>query len=208
MGGSETMIVEKNLQFAEAYQHHGYRMSKTANTMTTGANSSVRGDTSFVIENDVVCFDDFAKNEDGRYWDYICKDCAKKHGISETLLDDAGQGTCSVAGCQNEADYYIDFPEEEEPEEKQGIWKVARDLLRNARFIRYRVHRLIPLECERLDGFPDDWTRYGASGKEMSDTTRYEALGNSIAVPCADRVFAGIVAVEEERNKDGEKEVD
>lgn len=133
----------------------------------------------------------------------------KKHGISETLLDDAGQGTCSVAGCQNEADYYIDFPEEEEPEEKQGIWKVARDLLRNAvRFIRYRVRRLIPLECERLDGFPDDWTRYGASGKEMSDTTRYEALGNSIAVPCADRVFAGIVAVEEERNKDGEKEVD
>lgn len=184
-------------------------MSKTANTMTAGANSSVRGDTSFVIENDVVCFDDFAKNEDGRYWACICKDCVKKHGISETLLDDAGQGTCSVAGCQNEADYYIDFPEEEEPEEKQGIWKVARDLLRNAvRFIRYRVRRLIPLECERLDGFPDDWTRYGASGKEMSDTTRYEALGNSIAVPCADRVFAGIVAVEEERNKDGEKEVD
>ena len=70
------------------------------------------------------------------------------------------------------------------------------------------MRRLIPLECERLDGFPDDWTRYGASGKEMSDTTRYEALGNSIAVPCADRVFAGIVAVEEERNKDGEKEVD
>ena len=72
-GGSETMIVEKNLQFAEAYQHHGYRMSKTANTMTAGANSSVRGDTSFVIENDVVCFDDFAKNEDGRYWACICK---------------------------------------------------------------------------------------------------------------------------------------
>lgn len=208
-GGSETMIVEKNLQFAEAYQHHGYRMSKTANTMTAGANSSVRGDTSFVIENDVVCFDDFVKNEDGRYWACICKDCVKKHGISETLLDDAGQGMCSVAGCQNEADYYIDFPPVEEPGEKQGIWKVARDLLRNAvRFIRYRVRRLIPLECERLDGFPDDWTRYGASGKEMSDTTRYEALGNSIAVPCADRVFAGIVAVEEERNKDGEKEVD
>lgn len=55
------MIVEKNLQFAEAYQHHGYRMSKTANTMTAGANSSVRGDTSFVIENNVVCFDDVVK---------------------------------------------------------------------------------------------------------------------------------------------------
>ena len=84
---------------------------------------------------------------------------------------------------------------------------MAADLLKNTmRVIRYRVRRLIPLECERLDGFPDDWTRYGASGKEMSDTTRYEALGNSIAVPCADRVFAGIIAAEE-RKQDGEENV-
>lgn len=203
------MIVEKNLQFAEVYQHHGYRMSETANTMTAGANASARGDTSFVVENDVVCFDDFVKNEDGRYWACICKDCVAKHHISEALLDDAGQGTCSVAGCENEADYYIDFPPEEVPDEKQSIWKVAADFLRNAAaVIQHRVRRLIPVECERLDGFPDDWTRYGASGKEMSDTTRYEALGNSIAVPCAERVFAGIIAAEEERNTDGEKNMD
>lgn len=196
-GGSETMIVEKNLQFAEAYQHHGYRMSKTANTMTAGANSSVRGDTSFVIENNVVCFDDVVKNEDGRYWACICKDCVKKHNISENLLDDAGQGTCSVAGCWNEADYYIDFPQTEEPKEGQRFWKIAKELLQKVtKMVRYRVRRLTPLECERLDGFPDNWTEYGASGKEMSDKTRYEALGNSIAVPCADRVFAGIIAAE------------
>ena len=87
------MIVEKNLQFAEAYQHHGYRMSKTANTMTAGANSSVRGDTSFVIENNVVCFDDVVKNEDGGYWACICKDCVKKHNISENLLNNAFAGS-------------------------------------------------------------------------------------------------------------------
>lgn len=63
--------------------------------------------------------------------------------------------------------------------------------------IKYLVRRMIPIECERLDGFPDDWTRYGASGKEMADTIRYTALGNSIAVPCAERVFVGIVAAEE-----------
>lgn len=194
-GGSETMIVEKNLQFAEAYQHHGYRMSKTANTMTAGANSSVRGDTSFVIENNVVCFDDVVKNEDGGYWACICKDCVNKHNISENLLDDAGQGTCSAAGCWNEADYYIDFPQIEEPKEGQRFWKIAKELLQKVtKTVRYRVRRLTPLECERLDGFPDNWTEYGASGKEMSDKTRYEALGNSIAVPCADRVFAGIIA--------------
>lgn len=196
-GGSETMIVEKNLQFAEAYQHHGYRMSKTANTMTAGANSSVRGDTSFVIENNVVCFDDVVKNEDCGYWACICKDCVKKHNISENLLDDAGQGTCSVAGCWNEADYYIDFPQIEEPKEGQRFWKIAKELLQKVtKMVRYRVRRLTPIECERLDGFPDNWTEYGASGKEMSDKTRYEALGNSIAVPCADRVFAGIIAAE------------
>lgn len=58
--------------------------------------------------------------------------------------------------------------------------------------------RLTPLECERLDGFPDEWTRYGASGKEMSDNARYMALGNSIAVPCAERVFIGIKKAESE----------
>lgn len=204
-GGSETMIVEKNLQFAEAYQHHGYRMSKTANTMTAGANSSVRGDTSFVIENNVVCFDDVVKNEDGRYWACICKDCVKKHNISENLLDDAGQGTCSVAGCWNEADYYIDFPQIEEPKEGQRFWKIAKELLQKVtKMVRYRVRRLTPLECERLDGFPDNWTEYGASSKEMSDKTRYEALGNSIAVPCADRVFAGIIAAEKNGGQDNE----
>ena len=204
-GGSETMIVEKRLQFVEAYQHHGYRMSDTANTQTAGANSSVRGDTSFVVENEQICFDDFAQDkENGHYWACICEKCVQKYGVSKELLDEAGQGACSVQGCQNEADYYIDFPEIEEP--KEGIWKIAADFLRNmARRIRCRIRRLMPIECERLDGFPDDWTRYGKNGKELSDTVRYTALGNSIAVPCADRVFAGIVAVETQEVAAGEE---
>lgn len=51
------------------------------------------------------------------------------------------------------------------------------------------VRRLTPLECERLQGFPDGWTNIGAwidsKGKmhKESDTTRYKALGNSIALP-------------------------
>lgn len=69
---------------------------------------------------------------------------------------------------------------------------------RIARVVKYRVRRLTPLECERLDGFPDYWARYGASGKEMSDNARYMALGNSIAVPCAERVFIGIKKAESE----------
>lgn len=43
--------------------------------------------------------------------------------------------------------------------------------------VHYIVRRLTPLECERLQGFPDNWTAMG------SDTNRYKALGNSIALP-------------------------
>lgn len=52
------------------------------------------------------------------------------------------------------------------------------------------VRRLTPLECERLQGFPDGWTDIGAwtdekgkLHKESSDSARYKALGNSIALP-------------------------
>lgn len=52
------------------------------------------------------------------------------------------------------------------------------------------VRRLTPLECERLQGFPDDWTNIGdwtdSKGKKHkgeSDAPRYKALGNSIALP-------------------------
>lgn len=50
----------------------------------------------------------------------------------------------------------------------------------------YTVRRLTPRECERLQGFPDDWTLITYRGKpaeECPDTPRYKALGNSMAVP-------------------------
>lgn len=42
------------------------------------------------------------------------------------------------------------------------------------------VRRLTPLECERLQGFPDNWTNI----PDASDSARYKALGNSVAIPC------------------------
>lgn len=44
----------------------------------------------------------------------------------------------------------------------------------------FRIRRLTPRECERLQAFPDDWTRYGVDGKEISDTQRYTCLGNAV----------------------------
>ena len=45
------------------------------------------------------------------------------------------------------------------------------------------VRRLTPLECERLQGFPDGWTDVLHEGMPASDSARYKALGNSMAVP-------------------------
>ena len=59
----------------------------------------------------------------------------------------------------------------------------------NTEKLRYIVRRLTPLECERLQGYPDGWTDIGewvdSKGKtrQTSDAARYKALGNSIALP-------------------------
>lgn len=44
------------------------------------------------------------------------------------------------------------------------------------------VRRLTPRECERLQGFPDDWTLLDADGKKVADTHRYRFMGNAVTV--------------------------
>lgn len=60
------------------------------------------------------------------------------------------------------------------------------------------VRRLTPRECERLQGFPDDYTAITVRGKPAADGPRYKALGNSWAVPCArwigERIQAAMAA--------------
>ena len=53
------------------------------------------------------------------------------------------------------------------------------------------IRRLTPLECERLQGFPDGWTNIPGA----SDSARYKALGNSVAIPCVEYVMRGIAIV-------------
>jgi len=52
------------------------------------------------------------------------------------------------------------------------------------------IRKLTPIECERLQGFPDDWTRWGLTGDgervEISDTQRYKMLGNAVTVNVAE----------------------
>lgn len=77
--------------------------------------------------------------------------------------------------------------------QQTGLHKVAGELNcmhdQQAVMNKYGVRRLTPLECERLQGFPDGWTDIGewtdSKGKkhESNDSARYKALGNSIAIP-------------------------
>lgn len=60
------------------------------------------------------------------------------------------------------------------------------------------VRRLTPLECERLQGFPHNWTLVPHRGKPAADGPRYKAIGNSMAVPCMRWIGARIKQVNQE----------
>lgn len=67
----------------------------------------------------------------------------------------------------------------------------------------WAVRRLTPVECERLQGFPDDFTRIPYRGKPAElcpDGPRYKALGNSWAVNCADWLAERITEVDQWSN--------
>ena len=61
------------------------------------------------------------------------------------------------------------------------------------------VRRLTPLECERLQGFPDGWTNI----EKASDSVRYKALGNSVAIPCVDFIMRGIAYFLRKQKEEG-----
>ena len=56
--------------------------------------------------------------------------------------------------------------------------------------------RLTPRECERLQGFPDDWTLVEHNGKPMSDGQRYRQMGNAVTVNVAEWIGRRILADE------------
>ena len=54
------------------------------------------------------------------------------------------------------------------------------------------VRRLTPVECERLQGFPDDWTKYGVGNELISDTQRYKMCGNAVTTNVITAVIGGL----------------
>ena len=58
------------------------------------------------------------------------------------------------------------------------------------------VRKLTPVECERLQGFPDNWTKYGKDDELISDTQRYKCCGNAVTTnvitAIVDEMFEGV----------------
>ena len=105
------------------------------------------------------------------------------YGISSDCLDRSGEGAGGTAG------------------ERSGLGIVAdqsptlRAKGSSAVGGTMGVRRLTPRECERLQSFPDDWTRWTASGKEQADGPRYKQLGNAVTVNVAQWLGKRILSV-------------
>lgn len=83
-----------------------------------------------------------------------------------------------------------------EARSRQGA---MREALYGSQEVRLAVRRLLPVECERLQGFPDNWTAIPWRGKpaeQCPDGPRYKAIGNSMAVPCMRWIGDRIATIE------------
>ena len=132
--------------------------------------------------NGVIAIDRAAFNqgENAQYDPKISGD-----GISSTLTAKGPSAVCAAfssrAGSKSGS---IAYQEEQSPTLRAGLLDTSV-----LKYCDGTVRRLTPLECERLQGFPDGWTDIGdyidAKGKKRktSDSARYKALGNSIALP-------------------------
>ena len=127
------------------------------------------------------------------------KGCGERQGIERDVVVQTYQKTTGTlspgahAGSYNGQDAYNDMLIAATLNARDYKGPCAQDLqndMANYPIQNSIVRRLTPLECERLQGFPDGWTDIGAwtdtkgkLHKESSDSARYKALGNSIALP-------------------------
>jgi DNA (cytosine-5)-methyltransferase 1 len=162
-GGNVPMVL------MEAFQHHGYRESDVCGTLTSGQNNGVRGDTP------LVCYSSNLYGDD-KVGTLMARDFK---GVGR--VDTFDRVVCQAVDCRNCTEDDVNGALQSNSAHSLNGNNVVRT--------RYIVRRLTPLECERLQGYPDGWTDIGewtdSNGKkrQTSDAARYKALGNSIALP-------------------------
>ena len=127
--------------------------------------------------------------------------------ISGNIVDRQPQNGGNGLGCQDELSYTLTAADRHVVYSRQRVddfrrndvvstqsarqHKDATDLIcQQAESYAYLIRRLTPLECERLQGYPDGWTDIPGA----SDSARYKALGNSVAIPCVEFIMSQIAA--------------
>lgn len=103
----------------------------------------------------------------------------RPQGISAELGGDIAYAICASTGGGKQP--HVLFPSLESHFQCVPVSEAGR---RRAGRALWRVRRLMPLECERLQGLPDNYTLVPYRGKPAADGPRYKAIGNSMAVPC------------------------
>ena len=113
---------------------------------------------------------------------------SKQIGIDLYNLAITNETACTLStqcGGSDSTGWQILMLNEMQAQETGEPYTIGHDIRTSGSIVR----RLTPLECERLQGFPDGWTEIGewtdTKGKKRktTDTARYKALGNSIALP-------------------------
>lgn len=143
----------------------GAEGERPAEAAEAGANSAVRDVTTYCLQGNGIDRADTA-GCNGKGWrEDSCYTLNTMHDAQAVMCEDVSHALRAKAGCA--------YREDAETYPVQNMV----------------VRRLTPLECERLQGFPDGWTDIGdytdSTGKKRktSDSARYKALGNSIALP-------------------------
>ena len=78
-------------------------------------------------------------------------------------------------------------------QERDNTWTLSTNSNEFGLIDGSRIRRLTPIECERLQGFPDNWTKYGVDGKEISDTQRYKMCGNAVTVNVIEYIAKNLI---------------
>lgn len=126
------------------------------------------------------------------------------YGIAATAVGRQPQNGGNGIGISEEMGYTLTATDEHcvcqlggQQENRTGVeateQKSPFDLVLNPVAEGLYIRRLMPIECERLQGFPDGWTALPGA----SDSARYRALGNSIAVPCFVFLFQNLAWCQE-----------
>ena len=127
--------------------------------------------------------------------------------IAGNIVDRQPQNGGNGLGCQEDLAYTLTATDRHAVYSRQRVddfrhndvastqsahqYKDATDLIcQQAEACAHLIRRLTPLECERLQGFPDGWTDIPGA----SDSARYKALGNSVAIPCVEFIMSRIAS--------------